>query len=94
MSKKQKYKIQNLMQPNEAPIHKVWVFMHTDANGDGIVGAMVPGLGATPLLCADEKNLGWMKKLAMDCATTTGANIGLYEFTRVSVEPIWTPDKE
>jgi hypothetical protein len=75
---------------NEARIERVYVFMSTDERGfNGIVAAILPGLGSTPLVTGKRSVAQTMIPIAQKVADETGKKVGLFVFGRLEDEELW-----
>lgn len=69
--------------PNEAKIERIYAFLSIDADGfNGIVAAVLPGVGSTPMVFGKRSLAEKMIPFAQDVATRTGLKVGLYAFKR------------
>jgi hypothetical protein len=68
---------------NEKVIDEVWIGLSQDADGkNGIIAAMTPGVGVTPMVTGSEKGLPHFRQLAEVVAKDTGSVVKIYKFTR------------
>lgn len=67
-------------EPNEAPITELYVFLSTDAAGEGICGAMIGGIW-TPLVTSKLRIVETMRPLVRQIAQHTRKPIRLVKFT-------------
>lgn len=66
--------------PNESPITEVYVFLSTDATGEGICGAMVNGAW-TPLVTSKLRIADKLRPLAAEASRLSGKPVRLVRFT-------------
>jgi hypothetical protein len=68
---------------NEREIERLYAFMSVDWKGDnGIVAAVLPGVGSTPMVFGKRELAHKMIPFAQDVATKTGKAVALYMFER------------
>lgn len=77
--------------PNEAKIDRLYAFLSIDDEGrNGIVGSIIPAIGAGgPLVTSSVNVTEYYKGLAQQIADRTGKTIGLFAFVRVEGEELW-----
>lgn len=69
-------------------IKEIFLFLTIGEDGsNGIVGAVEPGVGGTPLFAASSQIAEMLKLPAEALAKKTGARIGLFRFKRD--EELW-----
>lgn len=72
-----------LSPPNTKRIEKIYVGLSVDEKGlNGICAAMMPGIGAMPMMTASEKVLGFFKEQAGWIEQRTGKKVHFFEFHR------------
>lgn len=81
---------------NEARIERLYAFLSIDEQGfNGIVAAILPGLGSTPLVTGKRSVAQSMIPLAQKVATETGKKVSLFVFGRLEGDegndddPLW-----
>ena len=80
--------------PNEARIDRLYAFMSVDDNGfNGIVAAILPGLGSTPLVTGSRKIAHSLIPTAADVARNTKVKVGLFVFERAKGVDYWMSDE-
>ena len=73
----------NISPPNTKRIETIYVGMSEDEKGfNGICAAMIPNVGASPMVTASEKVLAFFMEQAGWIEQRTGKKINFYEFTR------------
>lgn len=77
---------------NREKLETIYVFLSVDDHGNrGICAAIVPGLGATPLVTGSlKKAIETLKPVAQQLAAMTGKKIVLHKFNLG--EKIWASD--
>ena len=75
----------------ETEIEVLYAFMSIDDKGrHGVVAAILPGLGTTPLVTGSRKTAKTMIPVAERIAKRTGRTIGLFAFKRS--HQVWQSD--
>lgn len=62
---------------------RLWAFVEKDTGG--IVAAMIPDVGAVPLVCASEETVPSIRRIAGEAARMKGVDIELRVFEMVEV---------
>ena len=62
---------------------RLWAFVEKESGG--IVAAMIPDVGAVPLVCASEETVPTIRKVADTVARMKGIDIELRVFTEFEV---------
>lgn len=71
------------------PITELYAFVADNADEEGIVGSILPGVGMTPLVAARDRTLKSMRAIAQQVANESGKEIRLIRMTmREEVETI------
>jgi hypothetical protein len=75
---------------NEQRIDEVYVFMSVDGEGrNGIVAAMLPGLGPTPMVTNSASIAEMLKGPARHIASLSGKRVVIARFARVG-DDLWS----
>ena len=71
---------------NVRAIDDLYVFLSIDEQGrHGILGAILPGIGTTPLVTGSPTVAEAMKAKAREIAQRTDKRVGLFRFTRAEM---------
>jgi hypothetical protein len=62
-------------------IEHLWAFLSSDEGGEGVCAAPIGGLGAMPLIAADEARLKSIRHYAQHIASVFGKPVRLAKFT-------------
>lgn len=72
--------------PNDRIIDEVWIGLSEDPDGkNGIVAAMVPGIGGAPMVTSSPQVLAFFKGQIDALASIARKPIKIYRFTRAEV---------